>query len=292
MKRVHLALIPFLLIVLMACEFAGLNIDLFGSGGDSGGSGGAPVEAGVDSPGNNATVPMGPVEIAYHASSTDGISLVELSIDGAVVASIPAPTANEKVMALKYAWTPAAAGSHTIRVRAQSNGGDWSEYYGVMVTVEAGQPAQQPQQPAAQEQPQQPQPQAPTNTPEPTPTPKDMQVYDVKFDKEIFYYGGGGCNREITVSAKLTQPEKAYAVIMFTRFWDKEGGGLSKWDSGRAMSKKAEGEYSVTLFSEKIPNYNQFEFAVMYVQIKVQDKAGNILAGTDVIKEVTLQVCQ
>jgi len=67
---------------------------------------------------------------------------------------------------------------------------------------------------------------------------------------------------------------------------------LSKWDSGRAMSRKAEGEYSVTLFSEKIPNYNQFEFAVMYVQIKVQDKAGNILAGTDVIKEVTLQVCQ
>jgi len=285
MKRAYIAIIPVLLIILLACEVAGFNIDLFGSGGSSG----APVEAGVDSPGNNATVPMGPVEIAYHASSTDGISLVELSIDGAVVASIPAPTSNEKVMALKYAWTPAAAGSHTIRVRAQSNAGDWSEYYGVMVTVEA---SQQAQQPPAQEQPQQPQPQAPTNTPEPTPTPKDMQVYDVKFDKDIFYYGGGGCNREITVSAKVTQPEKAYAVIMFTRFWDKEGGGLSKWDSGRAMSKKAEGEYSVTLFSEKIPNYNQFEFAVMYVQIKVQDKSGNILAGTDVIKEVTLQVCQ
>ena len=285
MKRAYIATIPVLLIILLACEVAGFNIDLFGSGGSSG----APVEAGVDSPGNNATVPMGPVEIAYHASSTDGISLVELSIDGAVVASIPAPTSNEKVMALKYAWTPAAAGSHTIRVRAQSNAGDWSEYYGVMVTVEA---SQQAQQPPAQEQPQQPQPQAPTNTPEPTPTPKDMQVYDVKFDKDIFYYGGGGCNREITISAKVTQPEKAYAVIMFTRFWDKEGGGLSKWDSGRAMSKKAEGEYSVTLFSEKIPNYNQFEFAVMYVQIKVQDKSGNILAGTDVIKEVTLQVCQ
>lgn len=300
MKRTYLALIPFLLIILLACEFAGFNIDLFGNGGgggDSGGSSGssgAAVEAGVDSPGNNATVPMGPVEVAYHASSADGIAMVELSIDGAVVSSIPAPTSNEKVMALKYAWTPANAGSHTIRVRAQSNGGDWSDYYGVMVTVQASQPAPQAQQPPAQVQPQQPQPQpqAPTNTPEPTPTPKDMQVYDVKFDKEIFYYGGGGCNREITVSAKVTQPEKAYAVILFTRFWDKEGGGLSKWDSGRAMSRKSEGEYSVTLFSEKIPNYNQFEFSIMYVQIKVQDKSGNILAGTDVIKEVTLQVCQ
>ena len=297
MKKVYLAIIPFLLIVLLACEFAGFNIDLFGTGGgggDSGGSsgsGGAAVEAGVDSPGNNATVPMGPVEVAYHASSADGIAMVELSIDGAVVSSIPAPTSNEKVMALKYAWTPANAGSHTIRVRAQSNAGDWSEYYGVMVTVQASQPAPQAQQPTAQ--PQQPQQPAPTNTPEPTATPDKLAIYDIQYDKNIFYYGGGGCNREITISAKVTKPEDGFGVYLFTRFWDKEGGGLTKWDSGRHLSKKSDDTYSVTLFSEDIPNYNAFEFAVMYFQITVTDKNKNTRAAvSDVIKEITLQICQ
>ena len=58
------------------------------------------------------------------------------------------------------------------------------------------------------------------------------------------------------------------------------------------MSRKNDEHFSVTLFSEKIPNYNMFEFTVMYYQIKLQDKAGNILAGTDVIKEVNLEICK
>ncbi len=295
MKKVLILISTFVLILtLMACEFAGISLDLGGSG-SSGGSGAAPVEAGIDSPANNSMLQMSPVEIAYHASSTDGIAAVELSIDGTVVSSINSPASNQKVVALKYTWNPTEPGSHTIRVRAQSSGGGWSDYYGVMVTVQGSQQPEQQQsgqQPSGQQQPQEQQPQAPTDTPEPTPTPKDMQIYDVQHSVDTFYYGGGGCNREITISAKLTQPDKAYATIMFIRFWDKEGAGLTKWDSGRAMSKKSDDQWSVTLFSEDIPNFNQFEFAVMYYQIKVQDKMGNILAGTEVFKDVNLEICK
>jgi hypothetical protein len=284
MKRVLILFSAGLLVLtLLACEFAGLNVDL---GGDSGGAKTAPVEAGVDSPANNATLQMGPVDIAYHASSTDGIAAVELSIDNAVVSSITTPSSDQKVVALKYIWNPTSAGSHSIRVRAQSSAGTWSDFYGVMVAVEGD---EQSQQTATQEQPQQ---QMPTDTPEPTATPKDVTVYDVKADKDIFYFGGGGCNREITITAKVTQPEKVYVMVLFIRFFDNEGGGTSNWDSGRAMSKKSDGSYSVTLFSEKIPNYNQFEFAAMNYQIKVQDKGGSILAGTEVFKDVRLQICQ
>jgi hypothetical protein len=287
MKRVLILVSASVLILtLLACEFAGINVDLGGGGDSSGGAKAAPVEAGVDSPGNNATLKMAPVDIAYHASSTDGISAVELSIDGAVVSSITTPASDQKVVAMKYTWNPMEAGSHTIRVRAQSSGGNWSDFYGVMVTVEGSQ-----QTPAA-EQPQQTQQQAPTDTPEPTATPKDVTIYDVKADKDIFYYGGGGCNREITITAKVTQPEKVYVMVLFIRFFDNEGGGTSSWDSGRAMSKKSDGSYSVTLFSEKIPNYNQFEFAAMNYQIKAQDKGGSIVAGTEVFKDVRLQICQ
>ena len=174
------------------------------------------------------------MEVAYHASSADGIAMVELSIDGAVVSSIPAPTSNEKVMALKYAWTPANAGSHTIRVRAQSNAGDWSEYYGVMVTVQASQTAPQAQQPTAQ--PQQPQQPAPTNTPEPTATPDKLAIYDIQYDKNIFYYGGGGCNREITISGR-SPSQKMLLVFIYLPLLGQGRGGLTKWDSGRHLSK-------------------------------------------------------
>ena len=91
MKRVLILGSALLLILtVMACEFAGITLDL--GGGDGGGSAAAPVEAGIDSPANNATLQMAPVEIAYHASSTDGVSAVELSIDGTVVSSITTPS--------------------------------------------------------------------------------------------------------------------------------------------------------------------------------------------------------
>jgi hypothetical protein len=287
MKKVLILITTAILVLtLIACEFAGITLDL-GGGGDSGGAKAAPVEAGIDSPGNNATLPMGPVEIAYHASSTDGIAAVELSIDGAVVSSITTPSSDQKVVALKYTWNPTTVGSHTIRVRAQSSGGNWSDFYGVIVTIQEGEQAQQP--PAA-EQTQQP---APTDTPEATATPKEMQIYDVKTDKNIFYYGGGGCNREITISARITHPEQAYTVTLFIRLRDKEGEGSTGWDSGRGMSKKGEDTYSVTLFSEKIPKYSQYEFALMDYQIVVQDKERNTIAKISPINgQVTLQICQ
>lgn len=281
-KAFKFLLIPFLVLTIVACEFAGISLDLGG-----GSSKAAPIEAGIDAPSNGATLQLGPVEVAYHASSTDGIATVELSINGEVVSSVASPSSDQKVVALKYTWNPSSAGSYTIRVRAQSSGGGWSDYYGSMVTIQ-GSP-QQPQQPADQ----QPQQQAPTDTPEPTATPDKLTIYDIQHDKDTFYYGGGGCNREITISAKVTKPADVYAMTLFIRFWDKEGAGLTKWDTGRGMSKKSDGYYSITLFSENIPNYNAYEFAVMYYQITVTDKTKNPRAAvSEVIKKVNLQVCQ
>jgi hypothetical protein len=43
--------------------------------------------------------------------------------------------------------------------------------------------------------------------------------------------------------------------------------------------------------SKGIPNYNAFKFAVMYYQLVVQDKSGNSLARTEVIKKLLLERC-
>ena len=290
MKRFKLfAGIMALLLIVMACDIGPLSIDLGGDDGGDNGNGGSTVEAGVDSPGNGATVPMGPVEVAYHATSTDGISSIELSINGEVVSSIATPESDQKVVALKYTWQPSVSGSHTIRVRALSNKGAWSDYSSATVNIESAQPdvpAPPPPPPSQPDQPEEP------AEPEPTPTPKEMTIFNIEHNRDIFYYGGGTCgSREITISADITHPDDAFAAILFIRFWDKEGEGLTNWDSGRAMSRKSDEHFSVTLFSESIPNYAAFDYSVMYYQIVVQDKPGNRLARTEVIKELRLERC-
>ncbi len=269
----------------MSCEFAGVTID-FGNG-DSSQPAAASVEAGVDSPANGSALQMESVDIAYHASSTDGISAVELSIDGKVVSSVATPGSDQKVVALKYTWQPMTSGSHSISVRAQSATGAWSDFATSSVTVagsdQAGEPAPAQESTAK-----------PTSTPkpEPTNTPDVLTIFDVKHDKTIFYYGSNDCgSHELTISARVTQPEDVYALILFIRFADKESSAFTKWDSGRAMSKKSDDLYSVTLTSTKVTNYNAYEFAVMRYQIVAQDKNGNSITRTEVMEDLNIEVC-
>lgn len=285
MKRLYIILLAvFVMLSLMACEFAGISIDL--GGGEEEQDQAATVEAGIDSPPNGANLKMAPVDVAYHASCLDGISAVELSIDGAVVNSFSSPASDQKVIALKYAWQPTEPGSHTIRVRAQSSTGLWSDFVASTVNIE-GQAQVQPTAQLPQNTPQE-----PAQPPQPTETPKDFTFFDIKHDKDKFFYGGSGCgSREITITTRVTQPEKVFAAYLFTRFYDKEGEGVSVWDAGHPMKKINSDTYSVTLESNKITNYNLFEYAIMNYQIVVQDKVNSILARSEVVKKVTLEIC-
>ena len=287
MKKIKiLFILAMAMLLLMSCEFAGVTIDF---GNSSSQPAVAPVEAGVDSPANGSALQMGPVDISYHASSTDGISAVELSIDGSVVSSIATPGSDQKVVALKYTWQPMTSGSHSISVRAQSTTGAWSDYVTSSVNIAAAEQA-----PANEPAPAQEAPAEPTNTPKPQPTdtPDVLTIFDVQHDKTKFYYGSNACgSHELTISARVTQPEDVYALILFIRFADKESSAYTKWDSGRAMSKKSDDLYSVTLTSTKVTNYNAYEFAVMRYQIVAQDKAGNSIARTEVMEDLNIEVC-
>jgi hypothetical protein len=289
MKRIRiLAYILIILSVSLACEFAGVTID-FGGSESSSEPAAAPIEAGIDSPANGASLPMGAVDISYHASSTDGVSAVELSINGEVVSSIATPGSDQKVVALKYTWQPTLSGSHTIRVRAQNTAGAWSDYSAATVSILAAQNPQAAEpataEPAAEEP-------KPTKTPEPTSTPEGVNFFDIKHDKSKVYYGGNSCgSHEITISTRVTNPDDVYVVVLFIRFADKESAAYTKWDSGRAMSKKDDDLYSVTLTAEKIPNYNAYEFAVLRYQMVAQDKDGNSIARTEVMEDLNLEVC-
>ena len=275
-----------LVLTVLACDFAGITIDLGGDEKPASQPQTAPVEAGIDAPSSGTVLQMGPVEIAYHASSLDGVSVVELSIDGAVASSIASPDASTKVVALRYTWNPPSAGSHTLQVRAQSKTGAWSNFAVSTVTIQGEPPAatQQDQQSTSTPE--------PTKTPEPTATPDKVTIYDIKADKNKFYYSNSSCgSREITISAKVTKPEDVFSVVLFIRFFDNEGAGTSNWDAGHAMSKKGDDTYSITLASNQITNYNKYEFAVMNYQLVATDKNRNNIARTEVFKNIELSRC-
>lgn len=285
MKRIRFfGIILTLLLVIVACDIGPMSIDFgIGGDGDSSQTQGGAIEAGIDSPANGATLKMEPIEIAYHATSTEGVASVELSINGEVVSPYTSPDTSQKVVALNYTWEPKVSGSHTIRVRAQNSKGVWSDFSAATVNVEDG----EEDSPSESDQPDEEEELTPTKTPE------DLTIFNVKHNPDKFYYGDGTCGSlEVTISADITHPDEAYAATLFTRIYDNDGGGgLTKWDSGRGMGRKTDTHFSATLISNNIPNYNSYRHAVVHYQIVVTDKNDNRLIATDVIKKLLLERC-
>jgi len=259
--------------------------------GTSSGDGNVALGVVIDSPAQGAQFNMEPITIQYKATAPAGVAVVELTIDGYAINTYNTPDPSQQVVALQYSWTPTMAGSHIIRVRAQDSKGNWSSYTDVMVSVAE----QQDQQPAAQDQ--APQQAQPTNTTAPvvapaTATPSTPYVYNVDHDVNKFYYKNDTCGAtRITISLQVSQPDKVWSVVIFTRFLDKEGEGQTKWDSGHAMSPKGDGVYSITLDSSKITNFDTYDFAVFRYQFVATDKDRNEVARSEVFEDVEYSIC-
>jgi len=246
MKRVIFLLCAMMVATLVA-GCGGITISV---GGESGAKEDEyPLQAVVDSPVDGTLLPMGAVEIVYHATAEEGVAAVELSVDGQVLSNVTSPDSKQQLTTLTYTWQPSVGGAHVIRVRAQSSTGEWSEYGMTTVNIE-GQVA----------------------TPEPTitATPEGVEILEVTRTNSKFYFGNNTCGPvKNTFNVKVSQPEKVFQVLIFYRLWDKEGGGESKWDSGHAMKPLGDGNYSFTFTETIINNPFGFEFTVFHYQIVV-----------------------
>ena len=269
------------LLLLTACN---VTVSL----GDSGGNNAVSLAVRVDSPTQGGQYGMDPIDIRYTATAPEGVSVVELNIDGYIANSYSSPDTTLNTVALVYTWTPPTAGSHILRMRVQDAKGKWSEYTDVMVTIAGSQPAAQSEDTSPQDQ----SPTA-TDTPTPTETPSAPYIYDVDHDVNKFYYKNNNCGpTKITISLKVSDPDKVWSVVIFTRFLDKEGEGQTKWDSGHAMSPKgSDGTYSITLESSKITNFNTYEFAVFRYQFVATDKDRNEVTRTEVFEDIDYEIC-
>ncbi len=277
-------LLIFSLVFLQACN---VTVDV---GGSNGSKSDLPLAVSVDAPTQGSQAAMGPIDIRYTATAPEGVAVVELMIDGYVVNSYTSPDPTQNTVALAYSWTPQMAGSHIIRVRVQDSKGNWSDYTDVMLTVTDSQAAAQSDQSSSEDQSSQPQS---TNTPVPTATPSTPYIYAVTHDVNKFYYKNSTCGpTKVTITLKVSDPDKVWSVVIFTRFMDKEGEGQSKWDTGHAMTPQgSDGEYSITLISSKITNFDTYDYAVFRYQFVATDKNRNEVARTEVYEDVEYSIC-
>lgn len=243
--------------------------------------GGVPIGAsadfnlGIESPQSGETLPLGPVEVVYYASSSAGIAQVELSINNTVVDSVSSGP-GQPISVSDYQWMPAEAGNYSIRVRAQNARGLWSAYEEIQVTIAA------PVLPTP----------VPTATPVPQPTAVPFRIQDVKADAFTFYYGDNSCGqRDITITARVNQPGVAYNMVLFTRLADQESTQTTKWDSGRAMTKISDDTYRLTLKAGDIANPDDYEFATLFYQIVATRENNSELDRTTIFKNVQFEIC-
>ena len=91
----------------------------------------------IDAPLHGSTVMLAPVQVVSHSTHPAGVSQVELSVNGAVVASEESPEAKQSLLTMRQTWKPVAAGKYTLNLRAKSPAGVWGQNASAEVTVKA-----------------------------------------------------------------------------------------------------------------------------------------------------------
>jgi len=97
------------------------------SAGTAGTGGG--VRAWFDAPlPETVILPPNPCQIVAHGSSPNGIVTFELSVNGAVSASIPSPDTKNSLVTLTQACGLSEPGKYLLQLRARDHAGAWSNY--------------------------------------------------------------------------------------------------------------------------------------------------------------------
>jgi hypothetical protein len=94
------------------------------------------LHAWIDAPLTGSVVAVNAnVDVISHSSAPAGINNVELDINSSALRTDAVPGSGQAYVLMKQSWMPTQAGTYQLRVRAQTTGGQWSDYAAVMVTV-------------------------------------------------------------------------------------------------------------------------------------------------------------
>jgi hypothetical protein len=233
---------------------------------------------------NTVYFPPSPCQIVAHGASPGGIATFELSINGAVTASIPSPDTQSSLVTLTQDCGLSEPGNYLLQLRAQDNDGNWSGLAQTNLIIAAPEEAT-----ATPPPPEQPAPEIPTPTLTPTTEPTGgVSIESVSTD--LVYLGGSDCGPvDVTITARATAPKDIQVVVLFYRF---ETGNSSAGFESASMNPIGDDLYRgnlnpTSLLGGSIP----FDQATLQYQVVVQQSDGDTSIRTPVIADIAVQAC-
>jgi hypothetical protein len=254
-------------------------------------------------------------KVIAHGASSAGISAFELSINGAVIATVPNATPKSTLAKLEHACTPLQSGKNLIEVRAQDSAGAWSDSTQTTVflagnisitptllprltdtpvlrstslptltaTLTASASPTGTMTPSRTI--------LPTDTSTVTSTPAPIGGVTVeRVSTNQVYLGRGNCGPlEVTITARATAPNGIRVVVLFYRF--QTGNASSEFQS---LSMKPIGGdlYEVALNPTSLLGGSvPFEQATLQYQIVIQQNDGDVSLRTPVLADIFVQAC-
>ncbi|MEK6753559.1 MAG: hypothetical protein AABZ00_14975 [Chloroflexota bacterium] len=243
-------------------------------------------------------IPPSPCQVVAHGASPGGIAFFELSINGAVAASLPNSDTQKTLATLNYNCSLQQPGKNILKLRVQDSAGVWSEYTEttIILAVDVALPTVTATIPPPSTGTVDPTLTAiPTLTATliPTFTPTPLPIGSVTIEQVstyLVYIGRPDCGPlEVTITARATAPNGIVAVVLFYRF--EPGSPLGEFQSVSMISIGGN-LYQSTLnptsvFGGSVP----FDQSILQYQIVIQDSDGNTSLRTPVLADISVQAC-
>ena len=218
--------------------------------------GGVEPRAWMDAPLEGSTHPPGVLAVMAHAGHPEGIDQLEFVVGEEVMASGPPDSSRESLARSEWSWSVEEPGIYILKVRARTSSGVWSSFDQSRVTIVRA-PSQEPSPTSSQvSTPSSTITPSPTYTPSPTATASAttesgfigqpiLSTNEVRFD--------GGCQPgQVTWQVAARHPSGMSGVFMFHRVEDADGGSITGWSDGRAMSPVGGDTYALTMTGDQI----------------------------------------
>jgi hypothetical protein len=201
-------------------------------------------QAWIDAPLNNMHIPLAPYEVVFHATDNSGVTGVELSINGQVVALPGLSQPGGKLVTVKYAWVPVSSGEYLLQARLMNSSGAWSD--SALARVLVGELTPTPTD-------------VDTLTPTPviTATPTQTSTPNIVPDSfgvpvlstHAFQYQKDcvPVPDHVTLQVTFSDPSPANSVLFFFRLRNTSTNAYTGWNDGLWMSKPGGGNYQVTI---------------------------------------------
>lgn len=236
-----------------------------------------------DAPMPNTVVrPPNPCQIVAHGASPNGIALFELSVNGAVTASIPSPDVKSSLVTLTRDCGLTQPGKYELTMRVQDNSGQWSGIAETSLIIAADE-TPTPTQPGNAAPP-------PLVIPTATFTPTAVVTGSVSVERvsvDLVYIGASSCGPlEVTIVAHAVAPKGITVVVLFYRFQ----GGSSGFQNV-AMNPIGNDLYQVGLNPTKLLGGIPFDQSTLQYQVVVQQTGGDTSLRTQVLADIAVQAC-